>query len=259
MPRLPHYLVELSPWPIILAASSIFLAIGLINWFHFNNLYLLLLSIILIIICIIQWWRDIIREATIIGKHTLSVQQNLRIGIMLFIIREVCFFFSFFWRFFHRSLAPTPELGCSWPPIGIKTIDPIRIPLLNTTILLASGFTVTWRHHRLILGKRITAIKTILVTIILGAYFTFLQITEYINCRFTIADRVYGSTFFISTGFHGLHVIIGTLFLLINLIRIIKSHFSIRHHFRFEAAAWYWHFVDVVWICLYICIYWWGS
>jgi len=259
MLRTPYHLVELRPWPIILAARTMLLILGLINWFHFNIIYPVLFILVLILACLAQWWRDIVHEATIIGKHTSPVQQGLRIGIILFILREVCFFFSFFWTFFHSRLTPTHELGCIWPPVGIDTVDPIGVPLLNTAVLLASGFTVTWRHHRLIIKKRKIAIIALLITVILGRYFTFLQLTEYINTCFTIADRVFGSIFFISTGFHGLHVLVGRLFLLICLTRIIKSHFSSLHHFGFEASAWYWHFVDVVWICLYICIYWWGS
>jgi len=257
--RLPYHLVELRPWPIILAARIILLALGIIEWLHFNNLLLISMSLLLTILSLSQWWRDIFREATIIGKHTIKVQQGLRIGIILFIISEVCFFISFFWAFFHSRFSPTPDLGCIWPPIGIDIIDPIRVPLLNTIILLTSGFTLTWRHHRLLIKKRITAIIGLLMTIILGSYFTLLQSLEYINTRFSVRDRALGSTFFITTGFHGLHVIIGTLFLIVNLYRIKVFHFSSLHHFRFEAAAWYWHFVDVIWICLYICIYWWGS
>jgi len=256
--RVPFHLVEVRPWPFTSALRALFLAIGLINWFHFNNLNFTIIAIFLIMLSIYQWWRDIIREATFIGKHTSIVQRGLRIGILLFILSEVCFFFAFFWAFFHRSLAPTPELGCVWPPIGITPIDPLRIPLLNTAVLLASGFTVTWSHHRLISGKKKIALLSILFTIFLGFYFTYLQLIEYIESSFSIADRIYGSTFFVATGFHGAHVIIGSTFLFINLLRILKNHYSKNHHFGFEAAAWYWHFVDVVWICLYISIYYWG-
>jgi len=257
--RIPYHLVEPSPWPITSALRALFIVLGLINIFYFNELNLLLFRIILIAISILQWWRDIIREATYIGKHTKNTQNGLRLGILLFIIREVCFFFSFFWTFFHIRLNPNIELGCSWPPIGIKIIDPFSVPLLNTTILLASGFTITWSHYRLLIQKKNKAIFSIIITIALGTYFRILQLTEYNESSFTIADRVYGSIFFTATGFHGIHVIIGTLFLFINLIRIIKSHFSKTHHLGFEIAAWYWHFVDVIWICLYTCIYWWGS
>jgi len=257
--RLPYHVVELRPWPITSAIRAIFIALGLINLFHLNNPTLLLLGRSSILLSIFQWWQDVIREATYIGKHTLRTQAGLKLGIILFIIREICFFLAFFWAFFHNRLSPSVEIGCSWPPIGINTINPLRVPLLNTIILLSSGFTVTWSHHCLLLKKRIKTSITLILTITLGIYFTFLQTIEYIDSTFTIADSIYGSIFFIATGFHGIHVIISTLFLIINLLRNAKAHFSNNHHLRFEIAAWYWHFVDVVWIFLYVCIYWWGS
>ena len=200
-----------------------------------------------------------VRERTILGFHTLPVSSGLRWGIILFITSEVLFFFAFFWAFFHSRLAPTPELGCVWPPHGITALNPFSVPLLNTAVLLASGVTVTWAHHGLIEGKFTTSIQGLFLTALLGVYFTFLQAGEYFDTSFSIADRAYGRTFFVATGFHGLHVLIGSTFLTICLIRIWRHHFSERHHFGFEAASWYWHFVDVVWIFLYICIYWWGS
>jgi cytochrome c oxidase subunit 3 len=166
---------------------------------------------------------------------------------------------SFFWAFFHRRLSPTAELGCIWPPAGVTALNPFQLPLLNTVVLLASGVTVTFCHHRII-NKNLSRRKIgLILTIILGIYFTFLQLGEYQETRFSIADRVFGSVFFVATGFHGLHVIIGTLFLLTCLLRLFLDHFSAKHHFGFEAASWYWHFVDVVWIFLYCNIYIWGS
>lgn len=259
MPRQPFHLVEISPWPLTSAIGALLLTIGLTRWFHIHSTTCLLIGIAVIILSMIQWWRDVIREATFQGAHTSYVTQGLRYGIILFILSEVLFFFAFFWAFFHRRLAPTTELGCCWPPVGIEPINPFRVPLLNTAVLLASGVTVTWAHHRLIEGNKRNATQALVLTVALGAYFTFLQLGEYKTASFTIADRIYGSTFFVSTGFHGAHVLIGSTFLLVCLIRNIMSHFSPTHHFGFEAAAWYWHFVDVVWICLYLCIYWWGS
>jgi cytochrome c oxidase subunit 3 len=183
----------------------------------------------------------------------------LRWGMVLFIISEVFFFLSFFWAFFHSSLSPSPELGRVWPPIGVEAFDPFTVPLLNTIVLLSSGISVTWAHHALIAGDHDSAFQGLLFTVILGLYFTILQAIEYLEARFRIADRVYGSSFFIATGFHGLHVIVGTTFLVVCLIRVSRAHFSKSHHFGFEAAAWYWHFVDVVWLFLYISIYWWGG
>jgi len=259
MTRLPYYTVEPSPWPLTSAISTIFIALGLINWLHFNRTTMLYCRILMIFISIFQWWRDIVREATYIGKHTSYEQSALKLGILLFIIREICLFFAFFWAFFHRRLAPSVEIGCTWPPIGITTINPIGVPLLNTTILLSSGLTVTWTHHCLISINKNKAIISLIITILIGLYFTLLQVMEYTETQFTIADSVYGSVFFIATGFHGAHVIIGTTFLTVILLRTLKSHFSKSHYVGFELAAWYWHFVDVVWICLYISIYWWGS
>jgi cytochrome c oxidase subunit 3 len=254
----PYHLVDPRPWPILGSLRAIITIIGIIKWFHLFNNNLIILGITIIFIIIFQWWRDITRERTFQGLHTFKVTLGIRWGIILFITSEVFFFISFFWGFFHRRLSPTIELGTIWPPKGIYPFNPIQIPLLNTLILLTSGITVTWAHHRLIENNFKQTLQGLGLTVILGIYFTILQGFEYIESPFSIADTVYGSTFFIATGFHGLHVIIGTTFLLICLIRHIKNHFSRIHHFGFEAAAWYWHFVDVVWLFLYISIYWWG-
>lgn len=259
MPRQPFHLVEPRPWPLTSSIGAFLLTTGLVSWFHGYGFTLLAIGLTVTILTIYQWWRDVAREATFLGQHTSYVAQGLRYGILLFILSEVLFFFAFFWAFFHRRLAPTPEVGCCWPPVGIQALNPFRVPLLNTSVLLASGVTVTWAHHRLIEGDRKNAIQSLGLTITLGAYFTFLQVGEYQSAAFSIADRIYGSTFFVATGFHGLHVLIGTTFLAACLVRTLLWHFSTGHHFGFEAAAWYWHFVDVVWICLYLSIYWWGA
>lgn len=259
MIRQPFHLVELSPWPLTASIGAFTLAIGIARWFHGHGTICLSISFLLIILSIIQWWRDVIREGTFIGHHTSYVTKGLRWGIILFITSEVLFFFAFFWAFFHRSLSPTPELGCCWPPAGITPLNPFSVPLLNTAVLLASGVTVTWAHHRLLENSRSNTIQALVLTVALGIYFTVLQAGEYAEASFRISDRVYGSTFFVATGFHGAHVLIGSSFLLVCLARTIAHHFSNNHHFGFEAAAWYWHFVDVVWICLYLCIYWWRA
>nr|UFZ13947.1 cytochrome c oxidase subunit III [Taeniochauliodes attenuatus] len=255
----PYHLVDYSPWPLISALGAFSSVSGLIMWFHFYNNMLLLLGNLIILLTMYQWWRDISRESTLQGHHTIIVTKGLRWGMILFIISEVFFFISFFWAFFHSSLSPSIELGAIWPPTGITPFNPLQIPLLNTAILLSSGITVTWAHHSLMEGNYTQMTQSLFLTTILGVYFTLLQKYEYYEAPFSIADSIYGSTFFMTTGFHGLHVIIGTTFLLVCLIRQIKSHFSSIHHFGFEAAAWYWHFVDVVWLFLYISIYWWGS
>nr|YP_010865934.1 cytochrome c oxidase subunit III [Furcatopanorpa longihypovalva]WGT92141.1 cytochrome c oxidase subunit 3 [Furcatopanorpa longihypovalva]WGT92154.1 cytochrome c oxidase subunit 3 [Furcatopanorpa longihypovalva]WGT92167.1 cytochrome c oxidase subunit 3 [Furcatopanorpa longihypovalva] len=255
----PFHLVDYSPWPLTGALGAMVTVSGLVKWFHQFNPNLLILGIIITTLTMYQWWRDISREGTFQGLHTLVVTLGLRWGMILFIVSEVFFFISFFWAFFHSSLSPAIELGAIWPPIGIYAFNPFQIPLLNTAILLASGVTVTWAHHGLMEKNHSQGFQGLLMTVILGIYFSILQGYEYIEASFTISDSVYGSTFFMATGFHGLHVIIGTTFLLVCLIRHSLYHFSSNHHFGFEAAAWYWHFVDVVWLFLYISIYWWGS
>nr|ADK97559.1 cytochrome c oxidase subunit 3 [Epiperipatus biolleyi] len=255
----PYHMVELSPWPIIGACGALLLTSGLVNWFHNYMMSLLLLGVVIIIITMIQWWRDVVREGTYQGLHTSNVVFGLRWGMILFILSEVLFFFSFFWAFFHSSLAPTMDLGSYWPPIGVTVLNPFQVPLLNTAVLLASGVTVTWAHHSLMEGNYIQGVQGLLFTVVLGLYFTVLQGMEYFESSFSVSDSIYGTTFFVATGFHGLHVIIGSSFLLICLFRQFYWHFSKNHHFGFEASAWYWHFVDVVWLFLFITIYWWGS
>lgn len=259
MIKQPFHLVEQRPWPLMGAISAFSITVGLVSWFHGNNIICFIFGIFFLIFTIAFWWRDVVRERTYLGFHTSLVCRGLRFGILLFILSEVIFFFGFFWAFFHRSLAPTPELGCVWPPIGIFPLNAFAVPLLNTAVLLASGVTVTWAHHSIIMGFRGNVLQGLGYTVGLGAYFTYLQVNEYYEASFRIRDGAYGTTFFVATGFHGIHVLIGTTFLIVCLIRSYHYHFSTRHHFGFEAAAWYWHFVDVVWIFLYLRIYWWGS
>lgn len=259
MPRQPFHLVEYSPWPIVGSLGALNITTGLAAWFHTYCPYPLVIGLALVLITMYQWWRDVVREATFQGHHTSLVVNGLRFGIILFIVSEVLFFFGFFWGFFHNSLAPTPDIGCTWPPPGINVLDPFAVPLLNTAVLLGSGVTVTWAHHSLTAGDQSEAVKALAITAGLGLYFTILQATEYWQAPFTLADGIYGTTFYVSTGFHGLHVLIGTTFLTVCLFRLHALHFSQDRHFGFEAAAWYWHFVDVVWIFLYLCIYWWGA
>nr|BCD89855.1 cytochrome c oxidase subunit 3 [Grandidierella osakaensis] len=255
----PYHLVEKSPWPLTASVGAFFLTSGLVKWFHLMSTDLFFFGLLTVIISSIQWWRDVTREGTFQGLHTLKVVSGLQLGMILFILSEVLFFFSFFWAFFHSSLNPTLEIGSQWPPTSILPFNPFQIPLLNTLILLSSGVTVTWAHHAVLENKHIDAIQGMIFTVCLGIYFTALQAMEYVEAPFSIADSVYGSTFFVATGFHGLHVIIGTIFLLSMLSRLLKGHFSKNHHFGLEAAIWYWHFVDVVWLFLYTFIYWWGN
>lgn len=257
----PFHIVDPSPWPYVGAMGALGLTSGAVMYFHSYQYgeILMLTAFAVIISVMIVWWRDVIREASYQGHHTLVVQKGLRYGMLLFILSEVCFFFAFFWGFFHSALGPAIEIGGVWPPIGITPLNPFEVPLLNTAILLSSGATVTWAHHALISGDRKFSILGLVLTVTLGFIFTALQAWEYFEAPFSIADSVYGTTFFVATGFHGLHVIIGSLFLLVCLVRLIHHHFTKHHHNGLEASIWYWHFVDYVWIFLFISIYWWGS
>jgi cytochrome c oxidase subunit 3 len=209
------------------------------------------------------WWRDVIREAEFEGFHKPVVQLGMRYGMALFICSEVMFFAAFFWAFFDASLFPREvpyDLpGGVWPPEGVVPFEPFGLPFMNTLILLMSGVTVTWAHHALIKGDRKNLVLGLAITILLGICFTALQAFEYSHAGFTFTGGVYGSTFFMATGFHGFHVIVGTCFLTVCFFRARAGHFKPEHHFGFEAAAWYWHFVDVVWLFLFVCVYWWGG
>lgn len=253
----PFHIVERSPWPLTRAIRSLFITSGIIALINKLSSFLLLIGIITCLLSIYQWWRDISRESTFQGYHTQIVVKGIKLGIILFIISEILFFFSFFWTYFHAILSPDIEIGQKWPPTGISPFNPYHIPLLNTIILLSSGVTITWTHHALINKNFNNIIFRILITIILGIYFSILQLFEYIESSFTIRDRIFGRIFFLRTGFHGIHVLIGTTFIFINFLRIIINHYNNKHHFGFEARAWYWHFVDVVWLFLYTFVYWW--
>nr|QGQ56393.1 cytochrome c oxidase subunit III [Pseudachorutes palmiensis] len=253
------HLVDQSPWPLSASLATLVLVTGLTKWFFSANITLVLLGVVTLILTTYQWWRDVARESTFQGLHTLLVVRGLRWGMVLFIASEVLFFFSFFWAFFHNSLAPTFEVGLLWPPSGIVPFNATQVPLLNTLILLSSGISVTWSHHALMENNFTQMNQAIFITIILGIYFSFLQGIEYYEASFSISDSAYGASFFVTTGFHGLHVLIGTSFLTVCFFRMMLGHFSSIHHFGFEAAAWYWHFVDVVWLLLYVNMYWWGS
>ena len=259
--RHTFHLVDQSPWPLVGSISALTLTNGAVLYFHSFKTggFTLVLGFVMVLYTMFVWWRDVIREGTFEGHHTKVVQKGLRYGMILFIVSEVMFFFAFFWAFFASSLAPTVEIGSIWPPEGIHPFNPWDVPLLNTIILLSSGATVTWAHHAIITGLRYEGIYGLIATIFLALIFTGLQAYEYKEASFDISDGIYGSTFYMATGFHGFHVIVGTTFLAVCLVRLIKYHFTTKHHFGFEAAAWYWHFVDVVWLFLFVSIYWWGT
>lgn len=254
------HLVNYSPWPFFGGIGGLLFFIRLVSLFTLNFSFLLIkLSILLILLTIFQWWRDISREGSFQGIHSFKVRTGLINGIILFIVSEVIFFVSFFWGYFHSRLSPTIDLGLVWPPVGVERFDPLKIPLLNTLILLRSGVTITWAHHRLLRINYISIKRRLIVTILLGFYFSILQILEYFEAPFSVRDSVYGRRFFVTTGFHGIHVLVGTIFLIISYFRHLNNHFRRSHHFGFEAAAWYWHFVDIIWLILYVCLYWWGG
>jgi len=257
----PFHLVDPSPWPILLSFSLLNMAIGAVLSMHGfqNGGALLTLGFILTASGMILWFRDIITEGTFLGHHTKQVKTGLMIGVLLFIVSEVFAFLSIFWAFFHSSLSPAIEIGGSWPPLGITPLDPFAIPLLNTFLLLSSGAFITYGHHALIAGNRKGAIDGVFYCIILAIIFTALQYYEYSEAAFTMSDSVYGSAFFASTGLHGLHVIVGTIFILVGFFRIINYQLTNSHHQGFEASILYWHFVDVVWLFLFVAVYFWGG
>ena len=257
----PYHLVDPSPWPISMSFALLVTTISAVMYMQGFNYggYLLNLGVLLVSTGMALWLRDVIVEATYLGHHTVEVQKGLSIGIVLFIISEVFAFLSVFWAFFHSSLSPAVEIGGSWPPMGITPLDPFAIPLLNTILLLSSGAFVTYGHHALIQGDRKGAILGTLLTIIFAVVFTALQYYEYSEAAFTITDSVYGTVFYASTGLHGFHVIIGTIFILVGFIRLVNYHLTDTHHQGHEAGILYWHFVDVVWLFLFIAVYYWGG
>lgn len=257
----PFHIVDASPWPLIVAFSAFFMLFGMVLYMHsfFLGFLLLSLGFLAVVINASFWWRDVVREATFEGYHTSQVQHGLRFGMILFIVSEIMLFFAFFWAFFHSSLNPVAEIGCIWPPKGISVINPWLIPLLNTILLLTSGASLTWSHAGLLGGYHRETIAGLVFTIILAILFTGFQVYEYRNAEFNINDGVYGSTFYMLTGLHGFHVIIGTLFLLVALYRAVAHHYTTQIHVGYESAAWYWHFVDVVWIFLFLMVYGWSN
>ena len=258
----PYHLVDPSPWPIVGSFAGGALVLGIILLAHYGIHWMLYLGIAGVLATMFFWWRDVLIESKTPGLHTPVVRIGLRYGMTLFIASEVMFFVAFFWAYFHFALYPQHVSGAAvamWPPQGVLTFDPFGLPFLNTMILLLSGCTVTWAHHSLIHGDRKGLIAGLAITVLLGISFSTFQAIEYAEAPFHFTGGVYPSVFFLATGFHGFHVIIGTTFLLVCLIRAIKGGFTPQRHFGFEAAAWYWHFVDVVWLFLFVCIYFLGA
>ena len=257
----PFHLVLPSPWPIMSSFSLLSITVSgtLIIQTFIRIISFFTMSFFSIISVVFYWFKDIIIESTYLGNHTLAVQRGLYMGIALFIISEALFFLAIFWTYFHSSLSPTIELGSQWPPAGIQAIDPLEFPLFNTILLLSSGVSVTLAHHSIIQGNRKKYLLGLGFTVVLALLFTAMQALEYLLSSFTITDGIFGSCFYFGTGFHGFHVIIGTIFLLFSLGRGLLYHLSQAHHLGLESAIIYWHFVDIVWIILYIAVYYWGS
>ncbi|MEE8084799.1 MAG: cytochrome c oxidase subunit 3 [Alphaproteobacteria bacterium] len=252
----PYHMVAPSPWPVLGAAAVMVLAAGAIVFMHDGGPWIMLAGLCALLYVMFRWWADVVREAQDGHSHNAIVRIGLRYGMALFILTEVMFFSGFFWAFFTASLFPA---GGTWPPKGVEVLEPFDWPLLNTFILLSSGATLTWAHHGLIEDYRRDLVRGLTATIALGITFTLIQAYEYSHAAFGFTEGIYPTTFYMATGFHGFHVIIGTIFLTVCLVRAVKGHFKPDQHVGFEAAAWYWHFVDVVWLFLFFSIYWWGS
>ncbi len=218
-----------------------------------------LLGLLSIMTCMFFWWKDVIYESVVEKAHTPIAEIGFRFGMALFIASEVMFFVAFFWAFFDASLFPKEAIGFKFPPENIHTVPAFGLPLMMTMILLLSGCTVTWAHHAVLEGDNKNLVKALGITVGLGFVFLCFQVYEYAHAHFGFTDGVYASTFFMATGFHGFHVFVGTVFLAVCWWRASKGQFTKEKHFGFEAAAWYWHFVDVVWLFLFIAVYWWGS
>lgn len=255
------HMVDPSPLPFYTGIAAFFFTSGLAFYIHRIEFgfYFFLFGFVVLLFIASDWFSDICNEASFLGYHTMVVRKGLKLGFLLFIVSEIMLFFGFFWAFFHSALCPSIELGTKWPPIGINTISVIDYPLFNTLLLIISGFSVTWVHKGICLGTFSETIDAFIVTITLGALFICLQTYEYYEANFNISDSVYASTFFMLTGLHGMHVIVGVVFLSVSFLRLLSNHFMVNHHLGLVFAIWYWHFVDIVWICLFLMLYIWGS
>ena len=270
----PYHMVRPSAWPLLGAFAGGLFALGMVLFMHKESIFGVapgiwgpVAGLIAILAIMFVWWKDVIYESVVEKAHTPVAEVGLRYGMSLFIASELMFFVAFFWAFFDSSIfvADMREVlnleftKGVWPPAGMHVIDPFDLPLLMTMILLLSGCTVTWAHHAILEGNQKQFVQALLYTVLLGVFFLCFQVYEYVHAPFKFTDGIYASTFFMATGFHGFHVLIGTLFLLVCYLRGLKGHFTADRHFGFEAAAWYWHFVDVVWLFLFVGIYWWGN
>jgi len=264
----PYQIIENSPWPFIIGMcafmymtlNGVFLSYGCHNLYSiafFKHLYHF--SFIGLLLAVSLWWFEMIQESVIEGAYTKKVQLNISIGMILFIISEVMFFFGFFWAFFHFSLNPSDAIQGNWPPVSVESIFAYGLPLINTVILLSSGVTLTWSHVSLYRNNKKESVIGLFLTIVLGLIFTKIQFVEFCLAKFTIADSCYGSVFYMLTGLHGFHVLVGTIFLCVAFVRLVTNYFNKTRFSGFELAIWYWHFVDVVWLFVFSGIYCWGN
>jgi cytochrome c oxidase subunit 3 len=262
-----YHILPPSLWPLLGALGGFIMLFGLVLWVspqvESKQPWMFLIGVALVAYVMYGWWSEVVREGNT-GDHTPVVRIGLRYGFILFIMSEVMFFSAWFWTFFKHALYPmgpqSPLVDGVWPPEGIVTFDPWHLPLINTLILLCSGAAATWAHHAIAHeNNRRDLINGLALAAVLGIFFTLLQALEYSEAGFGFAGNIYGASFFMATGFHGAHVIIGTIFLLVCMFRAMRGDFTPEQHVGFEAAAWYWHFVDVVWLFLFASIYIWGS
>ncbi len=258
-----YHLVDPSPWPFVGSMAAFVLTVGAVMWMHGagGGAVVFFAGLAGVLVTMVGWWREVLRESYA-GQHKPVVNNGLRLGMALFITSEVFFFFAFFWAYFWGALVQPDTVATAWPPLDVETIPPFGVPLLNTLILLASGCSLTWAHHAVREGDQENGFKALLLTVALGAVFMGFQVYEYIHAYdlgLTLQSGIFGSTFFMATGFHGFHVLVGAIFLLVCTIRAAQLTLKPEKHVGFEAAAWYWHFVDVVWLFLFVTVYLWGS
>ena len=257
-----YHILPPSIWPFIVAVSAFIMLFGAVLWMHGSAPWMFLIGLVGVLYVMYGWWADVVKEANT-GDHTPVVRIGLRYGVIMFIMSEAMFFVAWFWAFFKNALYPmgplSPAVDGIWPPAGIETFDPWHLPLINTLILLCSGAACTWAHHAIAHeNNRKDMINGLAIAVALGIIFTGFQAYEYSHATFGFSGNVYGATFFMATGFHGFHVIVGTIMLFVCMLRAMKGHFTPEAHVGFEAAAWYWHFVDAVWLFLFAAIYVWG-
>ncbi|WP_136634725.1 cytochrome c oxidase subunit 3 [Pseudooceanicola onchidii] len=258
-----YHILAPSIYPFLGSIGAFIMLFGAVLWMHDSGPWAFLIGLAAVLYVMFGWWSETVKENKV-GDHTPVVEIGLRYGFILFIMSEVMFFSAWFWTFFKHALYPMGEMSPIkdgvWPPAGIETFDPWHLPLINTLILLCSGAALTWSHHALVHENNRQDMKWgLMLAIALGALFTVFQVYEYGHAAFGFSGNIYGATFFMATGFHGFHVLIGTIFMIVCLFRVYAGHFTPAHHVGFEMSAWYWHFVDVVWLFLFAAVYIWGG